>query len=157
VLALAAAPRELWTQQLLVLYPAMSALSILIQAWGISSADGKLPGSLSLGSWVPKASCTVRDGLEEPVSCVCNMSLPRSTLYAPSAQNFTSWVYTLFALVYLGTAAACYAPASAPSLFIGLEGPGALLIKHTWAPGFLLSAVACLNLRDAAERNRLGA
>jgi hypothetical protein len=32
-----------------------------------------------------------------------------------------------------------------------------LLLKHTWAPGFLLAAGACYVLKDAADRSRLGA
>jgi hypothetical protein len=32
-----------------------------------------------------------------------------------------------------------------------------LLLKHTWAPGFLLAGGASLVLRDAADRGRLGA
>jgi len=31
------------------------------------------------------------------------------------------------------------------------------LLKHTWAPGFLLAGVACLTLKDAADRDRLEA
>jgi len=55
---------------------------------------------------------------------------------------------SLFMLVYLGTAAACYLPPGAPSLFgAASEGTSSLLLKHSWAPGFLLAAVASLNLR----------
>jgi len=35
--------------------------------------------------------------------------------------------------------------------------PAGLLLKHTWAPGFLLAAGACYVLKDAADRSRLGA
>jgi hypothetical protein len=31
------------------------------------------------------------------------------------------------------------------------------LLKHTWAPGFLLAGAACWVLSDAADRGRLGA
>lgn len=35
--------------------------------------------------------------------------------------------------------------------------PTGLLLKHTWAPGFVLAAGACYVLKDAADRSRLGA
>jgi hypothetical protein len=51
--------------------------------------------------------------------------------------------------------AACYAP---EVIFTGEPiTPTALLLKHTWAPGFLLAAGSCLVLKDAADRSRLGA
>ncbi|GFH24926.1 uncharacterized protein HaLaN_22806, partial [Haematococcus lacustris] len=82
-----------------------------------------------------------------------NTQLARQGKAAPSLglgqllpQNSAAWVYSL--------AAACYA---STSLFLGTESATALLLKHTWAPGLLLTAVASLNLRDAADRGRLGA
>lgn len=51
--------------------------------------------------------------------------------------------------------AACYAP---EVIFTGQPmTPTGLLLKHTWAPGFLLAAGACYVLKDAADRSRLGA
>lgn len=51
--------------------------------------------------------------------------------------------------------AACYAP---EVIFTGQPMTStALLLKHTWAPGFLLAAGACFVLKDAADRSRLGA
>ena len=51
--------------------------------------------------------------------------------------------------------AACYAP---EVIFTGeAMTPAGLLLKHTWAPGFLLAAMACYVLKDAADRSRLGA
>jgi hypothetical protein len=35
--------------------------------------------------------------------------------------------------------------------------PAGLLLKRTWAPGFVLAAGACYVLKDAADRGRLGA
>lgn len=51
--------------------------------------------------------------------------------------------------------AACYAP---EVIFTGqpMTATGELL-KHTWAPGFLLAAAACWVLGDAADRNRMSA
>lgn len=51
--------------------------------------------------------------------------------------------------------AACYAP---EAIFTGQAmTPAGVLLKHTWAPGFLLAAGACYVLKDAADRGRLGA
>ncbi|KAF5843108.1 hypothetical protein DUNSADRAFT_2144 [Dunaliella salina] len=37
------------------------------------------------------------------------------------------------------------------------ESAAGQLLKHTWSPGFLLAAAACINLKDAADRGRLSA
>lgn len=51
--------------------------------------------------------------------------------------------------------AACYAP---EVIFTGEQlSTVGLLLKHTWAPGFLLAAGSCYVLKDAADRGRLGA
>lgn len=51
--------------------------------------------------------------------------------------------------------ATCYVP---EVIFTGdAMTPAGLLLKHTWAPGFLLAAGACYVLKDAADRGRLGA
>ncbi|KAF6265767.1 hypothetical protein COO60DRAFT_1633231 [Scenedesmus sp. NREL 46B-D3] len=65
------------------------------------------------------------------------------------------WTYSVFILLYVATVAACYAP---EVIFTGqpMTAAGELL-KHTWAPGFLLAGAACLVLSDAADRSRLGA
>lgn len=55
----------------------------------------------------------------------------------------------------LAVVAACYAP---EVIFTGEPlSAAAELLKHTWAPGFLLAAAACWVLSDAADRNRLAA
>lgn len=58
-------------------------------------------------------------------------------------------------LLLLLAVAACYAP---EVIFTGqaMTAAGDLL-KHTWAPGFLLAAASCWVLGDAADRGRLGA
>lgn len=48
---------------------------------------------------------------------------------------------------YAATLAACYAP---EVMFTAPLTPVALLLKHTWAPGFLLCGAACLVLKGAA-------
>lgn len=50
--------------------------------------------------------------------------------------------------------AACYAP---EVMFTGGTTVVGQLLKYTWAPGFLLCAVVCYVLKDAADRGRLGA
>jgi hypothetical protein len=50
--------------------------------------------------------------------------------------------------------AACYAP---EVMFIGEVTPLGHLLKHIWAPGFLLCGVVSYIQKDAADRGRLGA
>ncbi|KIZ02060.1 hypothetical protein MNEG_5898 [Monoraphidium neglectum] len=74
-------------------------------------------------------------------------------LLAPP-KTAAGWTYLVFSLLYAATFAACWAP---EQLFTAPVTPLALLLKHTWAPGFLLAGGASLVLRDAADRGRLGA
>lgn len=69
-------------------------------------------------------------------------------------KNAVSWTYSVFVLLYLATAAACFAP---EVLFIGKVTPLTQFLKFTWAPGFLLGALSCYVLKSAADRGRLGA
>ncbi|KAG2441815.1 hypothetical protein HXX76_003424 [Chlamydomonas incerta] len=73
---------------------------------------------------------------------------------APPA-NASSWGYTACGALYLATVAACFAP---ETLFIGDPYSDITpLVKGVWAPGFMLAAVMSYVLKDAADRNRLGA
>ncbi|KXZ52508.1 hypothetical protein GPECTOR_9g552 [Gonium pectorale] len=69
--------------------------------------------------------------------------------------NATSWGYAACTALYLLTVAACFAP---EALFTG-DPPSDItpLVKGVWAPGFLMAAVISYVLKDAADRNRLGA
>lgn len=118
-----------WTPALFLTYPTAAALSIYINISVLLASNNK-------------------DGVQ---------TIP-NLLPGLVPKNIESWVYSGFVLLYLLTAVACYAPADAPFLFIGeTGGASSELIKHTWAPGFVLAAVASINLKDAADRGRLGA
>jgi hypothetical protein len=80
------------------------------------------------------------------------LSPPAFSLSLP--KGAAAWTYSVFALLYLATAAACYSP---EVIYQGDLTEASLLLKHTWAPGFLLAALVCLVQKDAAERGRLGA
>ncbi|KAI8472114.1 MAG: hypothetical protein J3K34DRAFT_415175 [Monoraphidium minutum] len=113
---------DVWTPQLLLLYPAAPLASLAACGLGLARS-GATAASLSAGLLAPPKSAA-------------------------------GWVYSAFALLYAATLAACWAP---EAMFTAPLSPLALLLKHTWAPGFLLSGAACLVLRDAADRGRLGA
>eukprot|EP00198_Chlamydomonas_reinhardtii_P008519 XP_001697856.1 hypothetical protein CHLREDRAFT_205942 [Chlamydomonas reinhardtii] len=81
------------------------------------------------------------------------LAVPPLDLTPPA--NASAWGYTACGALYLATVAACFAP---ETLFIGDPYSDITpLVKGVWAPGFLLAAVMSYVLKDAADRNRLGA
>jgi len=132
-LAVFATSAEAWTPALMALYPSAAVAALVINASVLTNINAQHGGSFpDLGMSLLPAG---RDG----------------------------WVYLGVSLMYLATAVLCVVP-DAPSLFADAQvvggfqdGPISLLLRHTWAPGFLLAGVAALNLRDAADRDRLGA
>lgn len=73
----------------------------------------------------------------------------------PTPANTSSWAYTACMGLYAATVLACFAP---EVLFTG-DPYSAIspLIKGLWAPGFFLAGVMSYVLKDAADRDRLGA
>ncbi|KAG2451738.1 hypothetical protein HYH02_003518 [Chlamydomonas schloesseri] len=81
------------------------------------------------------------------------LTVPPLDLTPPA--NASSWGYTACGALYLATVAACFAP---EALFIGDPYSDITpLVKGVWAPGFTLAAIMSYVLKDAADRNRLGA
>jgi len=129
-LAAFAASPDVWSPLVVALYPTAAAASLALNV-GVLQANNKQQQGKEPASLAVPLSSSTRDG----------------------------WIYSAFALIYIGTALACWAPAGGPSLFSPdiSESAAGQLLKHTWSPGFLLAAVACINLKDAADRGRLGA
>ncbi|GBF87319.1 hypothetical protein Rsub_00030 [Raphidocelis subcapitata] len=121
---------DVWTPALVALYPTAPLASLAAAAAALSSppAAGGAAGGGAGGAL--------------------------SGLFSRPASG-AGWAYAAFALLYAATLAACYAP---EAIFTGATvTPVGLLLKHTWAPGFWMCGAACLVLRDAADRGRLGA
>eukprot|EP00879_Flechtneria_rotunda_P005419 GHRR01005712.1.p1 GENE.GHRR01005712.1~~GHRR01005712.1.p1 ORF type:complete len:394 (+),score=124.42 GHRR01005712.1:253-1434(+) len=123
---------ELWNPVLVSIYPTSALVSVATNAATLQTAF-KQSGIAAFG-----------EGLQ--IALQGSIGVPSTT---------AGWVYSAFTLLYIATVAACYAP---EVIFTG-DGmtPATELLKHTWSPGFLLSAAACVVLRDAADRNRLAA
>lgn len=122
----------LWNPALVALYPSLAAASVVINTlvWRQASMSTSAAGSTTTAAGVSSSALVA----------------------IPSTGG--GWTYAIFALLYVLTAAACYAP---EVLFVGDLTPTSALLKHTWAPGFLLAGLSCLMLRGAADRGRLGA
>ncbi|KAG1664590.1 hypothetical protein FOA52_012533 [Chlamydomonas sp. UWO 241] len=128
----------LWSPLLAASYPTLALASMVASGLVLSQVQSAVATSISnngSGSLGSRPSDLLPSGL------------PSST---------PGRVYTLLGVIYLGTAAACY---GSEALFV--TGPGSpitdvsMFLKATWAPGFLLAAVACVVLSDAADRGRL--
>lgn len=129
------ASSSVWTPSLFALYPTTAAASVAANLYALSSLSAAASdNATSAGSGSAAA----------PFPALVSVGPP---------QNGAAWAYSIFALLYVATAAACCAP---EALFAGEVTPLAQLLKFTWAPGFLLAAVACLVLKSGAERGRLG-
>eukprot|EP00882_Tetradesmus_deserticola_P027526 GHRQ01030511.1.p1 GENE.GHRQ01030511.1~~GHRQ01030511.1.p1 ORF type:complete len:233 (-),score=55.08 GHRQ01030511.1:164-862(-) len=120
----------LWNPVLFSVYPTTAAASLAINGAALRSG------------FAQSGAASVMDGLA-----------PLAGFSAPKTP--AGWTYSVFILLYVATVAACYAP---EVIFTGqpMTAAGELL-KHTWAPGFLLAGAACWVLSDAADRGRLGA
>eukprot|EP00775_Hariotina_reticulata_P000890 gene890-1213_t len=122
---------DLWNPVLASFYPTAAAASILVNLSALKSA-------------CRQSDISSMQGLLS--TAVSGTGLPQSP---------ASWIYSLFMLLYAATVAACYGP---EVMFTGQAmTPAGHLLKHTWAAGFLLAGVSCLVLKDAADRDRLGA
>ncbi|WIA31838.1 hypothetical protein OEZ86_002705 [Tetradesmus obliquus] len=120
----------LWSPVLFSFYPTAAAASIVINAATLCSG------------FAQSGAASIRAGL----ASVAGFSEPKTP---------AGWTYSVFILLYAATVAACYAP---EVIFTGQPMTAAgQLLKHTWAPGFLLAGAACWVLADAADRGRLGA
>lgn len=121
---------ELWNPVLAAFYPTAAAASVAVASLTLQSA------------FQQAGAASVSEGLQG----IWGFSSPKTA---------ASWGYSVAIVLYVATVAACYAP---EVIFTGQAMTQAgLLLKHTWGPGFLLAAMACYVLKDAADRSRLGA
>eukprot|EP00200_Dunaliella_tertiolecta_P011206 CAMPEP_0202387414 /NCGR_PEP_ID=MMETSP1127-20130417/71966_1 /ASSEMBLY_ACC=CAM_ASM_000462 /TAXON_ID=3047 /ORGANISM="Dunaliella tertiolecta, Strain CCMP1320" /LENGTH=279 /DNA_ID=CAMNT_0048988403 /DNA_START=265 /DNA_END=1104 /DNA_ORIENTATION=+ len=120
---------SLWSPLLLLLYLPACLLSLLVNS-GTLWASGKNP--------------------QKPAASMALSPLPSSPI---------GWFYTILAAGFLAASLTCYLPEAAAAMSVTSlsKGPIMALLERTCAPGLLLASLACLNIRDAADRSRMGA